>query len=223
MLVFIIVLVILFLVFGILSSETDPTAQTEATVSRTPLADSLCTETDYFTDEQGLISSRSQLLTGLKSFYAITGVQPYVYVTDTSELTDAYASSLYDQLFSDEGHFLLLIHNTYDSQGNESWDAYYLLGNDASQVIDDTLMDQFWQYYDSNYADMDLTAEQMLSRTFTQTASVFTTAENTQAPEPEGSPTTVILIVIIVLALVFIGILYIILHSRKAKDSEKIQ
>lgn len=192
-------------------------------MQRTPLADSLCTETDYFTDEQGLISSRSQLLTGLKSFYTTTGIQPYVYITATEDLNDSYACSVYDQLFTDEGHFLLLIHNTYDSQGNENWDAYYLFGSDAARVVDDSLMDQFWQYYDNNYADTSLSTEQVLSQSFAQTASVFTAPDKatTTIPAPEqqdGSRMTVILIVFAVLLLLIIGIVFIIIRSRKTKS-----
>lgn len=214
------------MIFGSLRSSSDHTVQTtvqEVTVQRTPLADSLCTETDYFTDEQGLISSRSQLLTGLKSFYTTTGVQPYVYITDTEDLNNDYATSVYDQLFTDEGHFLLLIHNTYDSQGNENWDAYYLLGSDAARVIDESLMDQFWEYYDNNYADTSLTTEQVLSQSFAQTASVFTAAEKTKtatpAPEQRDGSRTVILIICAVLLLLIIGIIFMIIRSRKSRPS----
>lgn len=226
-LAFIIVLVVIVMVFGFARNNTGPDPQPaiqKEAVQRTPLSGSLCTETDYFTDEQGLISSQSQLLTGLKSFYTTTGVQPYVYITATENLNDAYADSVYDQLFTDEGHFLLLIHNTYDSQGNENWDAYYLLGSDAANVIDADLMEQFWQYYDRNYADTSLTTEQVLSQSFAQAASVFTTEENTTAaaPAPEqqsGSRGTVVLIIVVVLFLLIIGIIFMIVRSRKSKTS----
>lgn len=206
------------------SHPSSQTAVQKEPVQRTPLSASLCTETDYFFDEQGLISSQSQLLTGLKSFYTVTGVQPYVYITDNEDLDDAYADSVYDQLFTDEGHFLLLIHNTYDSLGNENWDAYYLLGSDAANVIDADLMEQFWQYYDHNYADTSLTTEQVLSQSFAQTAAVFTTAENTTAaaPAPEqqsGSRLTVVLIIFAVLILLIIGIIFMITRSRKSKNA----
>ena len=56
---------------------------------------------------------RSQLESGMRQFYQETGVQPYLYllpngsVTSTTELT-AMAEELYPQLFTDEGHFLLV-------------------------------------------------------------------------------------------------------------------
>lgn len=170
-----------------------------------------------------MITDQNQLLTGLKTFYTTTGVQPYVYFTAEETLDDTYAGEVYDSLFTDEGHFLLLIHSTPDDQGDETWNDYYLLGSDAAKVIDNTLMDQFWQYYDTNYADINLTTEQVLSQTFSQTASVFTVSEktptDTHAPAEKGSSTPILLIVGTVLLLMIIGIIFIILRSRKTKVS----
>ena len=170
-----------------------------------------------------MITDQNQLLTGLKTFYTTTGVQPYVYFTAEETLDDTYAGEVYDSLFTDEGHFLLLIHSTPDAQGDETWNDYYLLGSDADKVIDNTLMDQFWQYYDTNYADINLTTEQVLSQTFSQTASVFTVSEkkttDTHAPAEKGSSTPILLIVGTVLLLMIIGIIFIILRSRKTKVS----
>lgn len=59
-----------------------------------------------------MITDQNQLLTGLKTFYTTTGVQPYVYFTAEETLDDTYAGEVYDSLFTDEGHFLLLIHST---------------------------------------------------------------------------------------------------------------
>ena len=90
-------------------------------------------------------------------------------------------------------------------------------------MIDNTLMDQFWQYYDTNYADINLTTEQVLSQTFSQTASVFTVSEktptDTHSPAEKGSSTPILLIVGTVLLLMIIGIIFIILRSRKTKVS----
>ena len=168
-----------------------------------------------------MITDQNQLLTGLKTFYTTTGVQPYVYFTAEETLDDTYAGEVYDSLFTDEGHFLLLIHSTPDAQGDETWNDYYLLGSDAAKVIDNTLMDQFWQYYDTNYADINLTTEQVLSQTFSQTASVFTVSEKTPADTPaaKGSSKSILLIVGTVLLLMIIGIIFIILRSRKTKVS----
>ena len=221
-LAFILILVIIAIIFGSIQNSSQPespsTTQTAA-IERTPLADSLCKETNYYTDEQNMITDQNQLLTGLMTFYATTGVQPYVYFTATETLDDTYAGEVYDSLFSDEGHFLLLIHSTPDDQGDETWNDYYLLGTDAAKVIDNTLMDQFWQYYDTNYADINLTTEQVLSQTFSQTASVFTVSEKTPADTPaaKGSSKSILLIVGTVLLLLIIGIIFIVVRSRKTK------
>ena len=52
----------------------------------------------------------------MKTFYRLTGVQPYLYIADgvngsnqpSSSEIESYAASLYDQLFTDEAHFLLV-------------------------------------------------------------------------------------------------------------------
>ncbi|WP_282191981.1 hypothetical protein [Adlercreutzia caecimuris] len=85
-----------------------------STVERTALEPGVAQETGYFTDEDGdWIHNTAVLQKGLRHFYEETGVWPYVYVlpngsvTSTSQLT-TMAQELYGQLFSDDGHFLLV-------------------------------------------------------------------------------------------------------------------
>lgn len=198
-------------------------AQT-ATKQQEPLSDSLCTETDYYQDEQSLIESRTKLLSGLKSFYATTGVQPYVYITEEATLDDSYAQKVYEEKFTDEGHFLLLIHNSYDSNGDENWDAYYLLGSDAANVIDSDLMDQFWDNYDEAYADSSLSAEQVISQSFARTAAVFT-SDTAAAPAQTSTSTSAsrasrlpMLIAILVLLIILAIIIATVVRNKKSQQ-----
>ena len=56
---------------------------TRSTVKREPLDKAYVNETGYYTDELGWIRSSSTLEKGMKDFYQETGVQPYLYITDT--------------------------------------------------------------------------------------------------------------------------------------------
>lgn len=232
-LAFIIVLVIIVMAFSTMRQDyggydtpaEQPVQSTQtATKQRDPLSDSLCTETDYYTDEQSLIESRTKLLSGLKSFYATTGVQPYVYITEEATLNDSYAQQVYEEKFTDEGHFLLLIHNSYDSNGDENWDAYYLLGSDAANVIDSDLMDQFWDNYDNAYADSSLSAEEVISQSFARTAAVFssdnrTAASSTSTTTPVAAPNRLpMLIAIIVLLILLALIIVTVVRNRKSQQ-----
>ena len=206
---------------------TQPVQSTQtATKQRQPLSDTLCTETDYYQDDQSLIESRTKLLSGLKSFYATTGVQPYVYITEEATLNDSYAQKVYEEKFTDEGHFLLLIHNSYDSNGDENWDAYYLLGSDAANVIDSDLMDQFWENYDNAYVDSDLSAEEVISQSFARTAAVFSSSNTSQTASGQTPATTSVsspsrlpmLIAIIVLLIVLVLIITTVVRNRKTRQ-----
>ncbi len=183
-------------------------------MKRTALDSSLCQETDYYTDEQGIFSSRSKLLPGLKSFYTTTGVQPYIYTTEESDFSNV--DDIYEQLFTDEGHLLLLIHVEYEDDGNESWNAYSYLGSDAAAVIDTDLLDQFWLYYDKYYADDSLTAEQVLSQSFAQTAAIFSgSSTDTASVSTTGSSSPLRWIVLAVALVLCVGIIFMIVSSRR--------
>ena len=53
-----------------------------STIQREALPAGAVNETDYYTDECGWISNTSQLTDGMKTFYRLTGVQPYLYIAN---------------------------------------------------------------------------------------------------------------------------------------------
>ena len=85
-----------------------------------------------------------------------TGVQPFLYLTDTVNGTtsptaddmDAYSNALYDQLFQDEGHLLVLFQE-YNSSGN--YNMWYVCGSQAKVVIDQEAVDILFDYLDHYY------------------------------------------------------------------------
>lgn len=141
---------------------------TKSTVQREPLPRGSVVETGYYTDELGWIDSVSKLEAGMKNFYHKTGVQPYVYITDNANgvswpndsQMDAFANSLYEQLFSDEGHVLLVF-----LESNEKYKTWYVCGTQAKTVIDQEAADILLDYVDRYYYS-DMTESQFFSKAF---------------------------------------------------------
>lgn len=147
-------LIILFVFFAVfaLMANTSSGGIPQSTVNRTKLDAKYVTKTGYFEDHTGWITSTSRLERGLRAFYEKTGVQPYLYVTqdingDTNPSNtemDAFCEQLYDELFEDEGHILVV---SYDYIG-----YWYFVGHSAETVFDTEAQDIFETYID-HYAD----------------------------------------------------------------------
>lgn len=105
----------------------------------------------FYSDPDGLLydDEISPLEKGLKHFYETTGVCAYVYFVEA--LDDdidgiEYASYLYDELFTDEGHILLL----YDYNNAYMYDA---CGYGIGTTIDTEAIDILYDYVEAAWAD----------------------------------------------------------------------
>ena len=133
-----------------------------------------------YTDNLGWIGNSEQMLAGLRIFFERTGVRPHVYITDVingnrtpsfSEV-DAYASRLYDDLFSDEGHLLLI----FIDQGD--WPArplLHVLPGDAARLVMDSealgILLDFVNHYNSQFfLTLHVSEEQIFSNAFAEAA-----------------------------------------------------
>ncbi|MEG0444204.1 MAG: hypothetical protein RR548_07760 [Carnobacterium sp.] len=104
----------------------------KSTIERDPLDKVAVNETTYFTDEASWISNQTKLTKDLKYFYDKTGVQSHVYITDnidgstslTNEEMSNFSRELYDQLFTDEAHLLLVFYEPVPNQ----YIVYYVSG-----------------------------------------------------------------------------------------------
>ena len=166
------VLVFILVVVPLLGILFSPSGSTDTSTVRQPLDSSEVTQTAYYTDADGdWIHSSSKLEKGLKAFYKKTGVQPYVYIlpngttTSTQDLADQ-ASSFYTQLFSDQGHFLLV----FCDDGNGHFNCGYYVGASAKSVMDSAAIDILSQNLDYYYDKAD-SEEEVFSQAFEQTAS----------------------------------------------------
>lgn len=173
----------------------------KSTVAREKLPASAVTETAYYTDEDGSwFSNKAELENGMKQFYRDTGVQPYLYVlpngqtASVKELT-AFAEELYPQLFTDEGHFLLVFCD--DNRG--SYNCGYVAGSAAKTVMDGEALAILADYLDRYYNDYSISEEEIFSLTFEKTGERIMTV--TKSPVV---PVAVCIVVVVVAVLAFI-------------------
>lgn len=193
------------------------TSQATTTV-RERLDASAVTRTDWYTDADGdWVRSASRLTDGLEHFYDKTGVQPYVYIlpngttTSVSELS-AYAEQLYGELFSDEGHFLLV----FCDDGSGGFNCGYAVGTAASAIMDDEALDILADELNYAYANA-ATDEEVFSDAFSETADRIMAAA-----EDEAQGRTMLLVGGGVVAAVAVGAgIAHIVRRRKEAQAEK--
>lgn len=142
---------------------------TASTINREPLPTGAVQETEYYTDTLFWIGNDTELLNGMRHFYKETGVQPYLYITDTvdgsrnptpSQMKE-FANSLYDELFEDEAHLLLVFQ---DADGH--YTDWVVTGAQAKQVVDDEAVNILLDYVDRYYYDSGLNESQLFGKSF---------------------------------------------------------
>ncbi|WP_298031156.1 hypothetical protein [uncultured Dysosmobacter sp.] len=196
----VVVLVIVVLLFAVFGGGSGSSGVQKSTYEREKLPAAAVTETGYYTDEGGWFSNRSELESGMRSFYKETGVQPYLYllengsVTSVSQLTEL-AEELYPQLFTDEAHFLLVFCD--DDRG--SYNCGYAVGTQAKTVMDSEAIAILADYLDRYYSDYSISEEEIFSKTFADTGERIMTV--TKSPLPTLA---VCVTVVIVAAVVFV-------------------
>ncbi len=192
---------------------------TKSTVQRVALPAGSVNETGYYTDELGWIDNETKLLAGMKNFYQETGVQPYLYITDTVNgshsptATDLknFTEGLYDDLFTDEAHLLLVF---FEYNSNSNYMDHCVRGIQAKTVIDDEAADILLDYIGSYYFDNSLSEAEFFSKAFNDAAQRIMTVTR--------SPWIAVFIVIGVLALVVILFVWW-NHNKKQKNLEAQQ
>jgi len=155
-----------------------------STVEREPLPAGSVQETGYYTDELGWIVNEGEMLSGMRAFYKETGVQPYLYLTETvngsfdpsSQEMGEFSERLYDQLFTDEAHFLVV----YQEAGGP-YMVGYTAGSQAKSIMDDEAVGIFRDCLD-RYNSSDLTDEAYFGTVFRETGERIMTV--TKSPWP---------------------------------------
>ncbi len=197
---------------------------TENTTERTKL-EGVVSKTDWYQDALGWIRSPNQMITGLEDFYNQTGVQPYIafiaYSDDywngsTFDTTaaDEYLEELYEEKFTDEGHFIFAYFACYNDSEDMDGEFRYLAGYSADTIMDNEALNIFEGYFNTYYYDTSLSIEQMISNTFSSTAdSIMSTPTN------GWDFARIAIIVVGVVAVVVV--IYLILKNKAKRDKER--
>ena len=101
----------------------------------------------------------------MEAFFKKTGVKPYLYLTDnvygstepSDKQMDTFANSLYDKLFTDENHFLLVF-----QEYGDYYMTWYVSGSDAAEVVDEEAANIVLDYVDEYYSCLLYTSAWML-------------------------------------------------------------
>lgn len=111
----------------------------------------------YVMDQDNLFDEQEESLMkkSFKAFYDKTGVEPYLYAFESSNLPseygsetnqkamESYAYDLYVHTFSDEGHFMILYAEKHNSDGSTDWIWVDMAGDDTQNLIDDSAFVDF--------------------------------------------------------------------------------
>ena len=186
-------------------------------VEREPLVASAVVETGYYTDEDGdWVHSPGKLESGLRDFYRQTGVQPYVYIlpngtTASTQELGALAEQRYDELFSDEGHFLLVFCDDNDGGFN----CGYAAGSQARSVMDDAAVDVLAANLDKNYRNYSLDEEEIFSKAFADTAETIMKKDDTVY--------NAVVSIVTVLVIVLVYVAYRVVRTKKQEKERARQ
>lgn len=127
----------------------------------------------YFSDRADFISDKATLLSGLKEYEKKTGVTPFLYLTDsingntdpTDEEMDTFTCELYDQLFTDENHFLLVFF-----ENDDYYLLWYVCGNEIADSVSTSDTEKVLDYIDKYYENTTLSYEELFSKAYRSAA-----------------------------------------------------
>lgn len=152
------------------------TNQAKDYTPREKLAAEACISVSNIIDDQvDWITDTKTVKSAMDYFYDKTGVQPYLLICDNlegkgGEITDEEAEdslkTLYDRLFSDEGHMIF----TFMEYADSEYITYLYTGRSADSVIDADARDIFLNNADRYYTDSSLSDEEYFAKVFKNSA-----------------------------------------------------
>lgn len=209
------IVLLLAVAFGAFSCSSDIPASTE---DRQALPAGAVNETNYYTDEDGdWITSPNRFEEGLREFFELTGIQPYVYIFPNDSVSSAAelqsrAEQLYGQLFTDDAHFLMTF--CYDSRDDGFYWAYWA-GSQTRTVLDDEALEIFESYLKQEwYADND--ENSFFSNAFAQTGERIMSV--TLSPVVPVSIAVAVIVVAIVILVVVMRY-----NQAKKREADRMQ
>ncbi len=189
-------------------------------ITRTKLEASQCKESsEWIDDELGWISSPSKVKSAMEDFYKETGVQPYLIITDnvdgkgedlTESEVETYLDHVYESLYSDEGHMILLFVEYSPSE----YLRYLYTGTAAESVIDSSAVEYILGLVDRYYTDSSMTDDEYFSTVFE------TAGKGLMQDYSERTRTTRIVIIIIVIGVILIIVLLLLRRLSESRSRE---
>ena len=183
------------------SNGSSGTSITSSTVNRERLESTTLKVTDYtYHDDLDWITNPTKLKDGMYHFFELTGVQPFLYITDdvgakgipTDAELEEFGNKIYDKYFEDEAHLLVVFY-----EKDEKYRSFYITGTEAKTVIDDEageiLLDYIDHYYYSNYDE-----SEFFGRSFSEAADRI--MRKTESP---FFPIAVLVIITVIVVVLF--------------------
>lgn len=139
--------------------------------TRQKLAPADCIESSEWIDDQAnWIENQNTVISKMRSFYEMTGVQPYLIIADqvngkkdyTEADVERYLRNRYDELFADDGHLILFFCEAHENE----YDPYLLIGSKAATVIDTDGENIIYEAIDRWYTDSSLDDDAYFARIF---------------------------------------------------------
>jgi uncharacterized membrane protein len=195
------------------SYQNSNTTITSNSVKREPLEKGAVKETAYYEDNLNWINNTTKLQTGLKNFYNLTGIQPFILLVDsigndpTDEEIDAYANKYYDEHFEDEAHLLFIYIEDIDY-------SYGIVGSRGKTIMDQEAWDILYDY-SQNYWHSDLEDEDMFAKVFTDAG------ERIMSDPNAGTKMKTSVIKVLVIAIAVIIIISILRKWQKDRALQK--
>ena len=183
--------------------------------------------TDCVIDEDGWFNDPYNVGRQLKTFYDTTGLQPYVLIKapdsrlTTDSMKEQYADEWYYDNIDHEGALLYV----YFAETNPDIEGYSVLigGSSTKAFFDSAATQAFWDIYDSYYYNISITEEQLIVKTFTETAKICVSDKTITNTSKSGLAAIISNIVGwiigITVAVVVFSIIVVIIKNKRAKDA----
>ena len=217
------ILVLIIFIFAVLQMSGGNVSK--STVEREKLEPYAAFDRDCVDDAAHWITNKSELLSGMESFYKDTGIQPALAIYEeiggerylgNDEIED-FMYGEYDSLIGHEQGLLVLFCGYADSD----WYVYWMAGEDAQTVMDTEACGILDDYVHALYTRDDLSDEEFFSEVFRKTGDRIMAVTPTIASK---MPMVVGGVVVIALAVIGLKALKA-KHKRdaeKAKETERI-
>lgn len=208
--------------FSTMSSGSGSNSSSVAvsTRNREKLNSGISFDSSCIVDEIGWFDSVASTGRQLRTFYDMTGIQPYIVLLQyhpelaAESQKEAYALDYYENNIDNEATFLYIYFAEKDVDNNVGY-MCYVNGKQVDSVMDSEALDIFWGYLDRNWYS-DMSTDELFENAFTQTARTIMVK----------SRTTTDIIFTVIAGIVIIGIIIAVIaamNTRRKHERERAE